>query len=175
MRSLIVLVVGFFAGYYAGRNHRSKDTQVVRATSRKQFYDSMNENVNTVLELFESTIRSCLGSECFDEQLRANDMKTIRRVGLLGLEKSGGDILLELLYKALPKDKLDTTLQIIYDSHVPAYGYGKNHGWSSIIRMSRDILSHAYDLMQLSSHSNSQALYAHQVTVDYIPVIKLIF
>lgn len=36
---------------------------------------------------------------------------------------------------------------MVIDSHVPAYGYGKNHGWSRIIRIVRPLSEHAISLL----------------------------
>ncbi len=36
---------------------------------------------------------------------------------------------------------------VVIDSHVPAYGYGKNHGWSRIIRIVRPLSEHAISLL----------------------------
>lgn len=79
-------------------------------------------------------MRSCLGSKCFDEPVNG-----IERIGILAPFMSGGETLSEILRQRVSNDKVTIT----YDSHVPAYGYGKNHGWTRIIRLVRSIESHA--------------------------------
>jgi hypothetical protein len=39
-------------------------------------------------------------------------------------------------------------LYVYLDTHVPAYGYGKNHGWSRIIRITRHLLPHSLSLLK---------------------------
>ena len=51
------------------------------------------------------------------------------------------------------KNAKDTELTV--DSHVPAYGYGKNHGWSRIIRLVRPLSEHAIDLLSQSNNGGS--------------------
>lgn len=56
------------------------------------------------------------------------------------------------------KDTKKSSLTLTFDTHVPPYGYGKNHGWSRIIRISRKILPHALSLISdinLGSNSDS--------------------
>ena len=44
------------------------------------------------------------------------------------------DSLLELIKAAGEKANLEKGRTLELNSHVPAYGYGKNHGWSRIVR-----------------------------------------
>jgi hypothetical protein len=97
-----------------------------------------------------STFRSCLGKECFDSPVRYPDGSSGDRIGLLSPMMSGGDPLrryLDNMLKRMSRRKI----YLIHEMHVPAYGYGKNHGWSRIIRLSRRLFPHAY---ALTDHSN---------------------
>jgi len=90
---------------------------------------------------YERTMRSCLGSKCFDEPVNGID-----RVGILAPFMSGGEVITDILKSRVSNDKV----VILYDSNVPAYGYGKNHGWTRIIRLVRPIESHAASLTKTS-------------------------
>ena len=46
------------------------------------------------------------------------------------------------------KSKSKSNIEILTDTHVPAYGYGKNHGWSRIIRIYRRLLPHSISLLK---------------------------
>jgi hypothetical protein len=101
---------------------------------------------------FETTMRNCLGPDCFDEKVRLSDGSKIDRVGLLAPLNSGGEDLLVILKKLgkQPNSKAKfprAPVDLVYETHVPTYGYGKNHGWSRIIRLSRKIMPHAVSLM----------------------------
>ena len=94
------------------------------------------------LELqFESTLKSCLSSYCFDEPVLV-DGKKANRIGFLAPPFSGSETLIAMLNKAARKD-LIATGTIENSTHVPAYGYGKNHGWTRIVRLVRRVVPHA--------------------------------
>jgi hypothetical protein len=97
-------------------------------------YDKLNEIENS----FEKTIRSCLGAKCFDEAVNGVD-----RIGILAPSRSGGEIIANILRSRQSNDKAS----IVYDTHVPAYGYGKNHGWTRIIRIVRPLVDHSLSLI----------------------------
>jgi hypothetical protein len=102
---------------------------------------------------FESTLRSCLGSSCFDEKVNLldNSGKKIDRIGLLSPSLSGGETLMKILNRAVDPKQM-SKINLISETNVPAYGYGKNHGWSRIIRLVRNILPHAMSLSSIASH-----------------------
>lgn len=102
---------------------------------------------------FELTMRNCLGTFCFDEAVNEID-----RIGVLSPYFSGGDIITKFLKKhSSDLSKID----LIYDSNVPAYGYGKNHGWTRIIRIVRPIIPFSKDLTKsLSSNALSAQVFA---------------
>jgi len=102
-------------------------------------------SLDTVEEQFESTIRSCLGAKCFNELVHTPS-GDIARIGFLTLPGSGGDLLFDFLQQFSTMNN-NPKLELIKDTHVPAYGYGKNHGWSSIVRVSRRVVHHSHALL----------------------------
>lgn len=105
------------------------------------------------LELkFESTLKSCLSSYCFDEPVKVNGKSLGVRIGFLAPPESGSDTLIAMLNRAARKDLIATNL-IENNTHVPAYGYGKNHGWTRIVRLVRRVIPHA--LATLSHETES--------------------
>ena len=105
--------------------------------------------MNEIERYFEKTIRGCLGPKCFDMP-----SKNIDRIGLLSPPGSGADILYKYIQKlysssssSSPSQIKLSNYEIIYENNVPAYGYGKNHGWSRIIRLLRRPIPHALQLL----------------------------
>lgn len=90
--------------------------------------------------------RSCLGVRCFNQPVTQNGQDLIR-VGFLYFPNSGAELLFELLNPFFINGK-NAQIEVVPDTHVPAYGYGKNHGWSSIVRVARRPIHHAYSLVQ---------------------------
>lgn len=94
--------------------------------------------------------------------------RNIIRIGLLALKNSGAEVLLSVI-KSVSNEKDIGKVELVYENHVPAYGYGKpsfsifvieflilffigkNHGWSSIIRLARKVMPHA---LSLAAESN---------------------
>eukprot|EP01036_Dinobryon_divergens_P027168 gene27168-35893_t len=62
------------------------------------------------------------------------------------------NLLLKLIETSGAKNALNT--EVVIDSHVPAYGYGKNHGWSRIIRIVRPLSEHALSLVSTLNQNN---------------------
>lgn len=113
-------------------------------------------------ENFQTTIRSCLGSECFDQKVKLYSGKEVARIGILALEHSGGQPLFDFLQR-LHGGKELAKFDLVYENHAPAYGYGKNHGWSSIIRLARRPIPHSYSLARAVSSEVSVSLLSTQV------------
>ncbi len=101
---------------------------------------------------YESTFRSCLGTNCFADPVELPSNR-LTRIGLLAPDKSGADAILKMLRAVGLNNNAD--LEVVVDSHVPAYGYGKNHGWSRIIRLSRRLLPHSFALVSKSLEAES--------------------
>ena len=90
-------------------------------------------NYNTYTTSFEDTLRNCLGQHCFDQK---PDGSTFETVGLLAPPNSAGDDIIQAISKSGGSVQ-SSSVHLEYNTHVPAYGYGKNHGWSRIIRLVR--------------------------------------
>ena len=120
---------------------------------------------------FESTMKSCFGSDCYNFAFdpSAQDApvaaaatakaasKTgtgveagkVERIGFLSPDLRGMDSLLSLLSKAAKKDlRADFGGSVSLDTHVPPYGYGKNHGWTRIVRFARRVAPQAESLLR---------------------------
>lgn len=82
---------------------------------------------------FESTVRSCLSDECYNAPVLHNDGIKRDRIGFLAPDPQGMQDLINLLNRAAKKD-IASSFNVILDTHAPAYGYGKNHGWTRIVR-----------------------------------------
>lgn len=104
---------------------------------------------------FETTMRSCLGSFCFDDAVKTAEQKDIVRVGLLMPDNIGAQTLQDMLLAGgLP---LGANLELIYASNVPPYGYGKNHGWSRIIRIANHVIPHSVRLLAVNPSTSDIA------------------
>lgn len=146
----VCLYSGFLFAQYVSQKWPPEESTVSTADSRVGAAAYPNVILNKVEESaanFESTIRSCLGPNCFDEKVQLPDGSAVDRVGLLAPLNSGGYEIFTLLQnlKEKPKSKSPSII-LIYETHVPAYGYGKNHGWSRIIRLTRKVVPHALSL-----------------------------
>lgn len=146
----VCLYSGFLFSQYVSQKWPPEDSNIATADSRVGSAATSNVILNKVEESaanFESTIRSCLGPNCFDEKVQLPDGSAVDRVGLLAPLNSGGHEIFTLLQnlKEKPKSKSQSII-LIYETHVPAYGYGKNHGWSRIIRLTRKVVPHALSL-----------------------------
>lgn len=123
---------------------------------------------------FDSTIRSCLSSDCFDDPVKMDDGVKRTRIGLLSPDSRGMHIFSQMLHQAINKNVNDT-YNFEHDTHVPPYGYGKNHGWSKIIRLVSRLAPHAQDLLMTKHKSDrvdySQGNQIHQVNVKVNPVL----
>lgn len=88
-------------------------------------------------------------------------LSTTDLVQCIGLPTSGKDV------------------EVVLDSHVPAYGYGKNHGWSRIVRIVRPLSQHAVSILsetRLAEDAHPGKLLSDQAqsTMEYysIPFIS---
>lgn len=107
-------------------------------------------NLRNVEANYESTFRSCLGANCFAEPVISRSAKKQVRIGLLAPDLSGAEAVLKMLRHVGLHDNDD--VEVVLDTHVPAYGYGKNHGWSRIIRLVRRLGPHSSSLLQSSGN-----------------------
>ena len=110
---------------------------------------------------FLSTIKSCLGKYCQEFEV---GNPGVNRVGILAPPGSGGmevaNALTELFSKFSLGRKSFSPIEFVYTAHVPAYGYGRNHGWTKIIRLVRPVLDHA--ALLVDTHDTDAALMALQ-------------
>lgn len=124
--------------------------------------DSGNDNDSLIA--YMNTIRSCLGGAgyCFDEKVSSvrKGGAMVDRIGLLAVPRSG-EAFVEAVFNSLVtstaasagKGDPNSNIELVVSSNVPAYGYGKNHGWTRIIRLTRGLLPHAFTLLQSNSSS----------------------
>ena len=184
MKNILILLLGIFIGVCVS-NRRNEDTRTnvinnipivsVLNGSAQSIYHILPD-FNEQEYIYQSTFRNCLGPACFNENVKLMDGRTAPRVGILGLRKSGGPALLNVIRKVTgPEFK---TIDLVHDNHVPPYGYGKNHGWSSIVRISRRIVQHSYALTQpqlldIDEASLSLKLMDLQVCYFSIPLIYI--
>jgi len=101
-----------------------------------------------------STLRSCLGAYCYDARPPES---TVNRVALLAPPDAGGDILFAALQPLLAHDMSE--VEVVRSTHVPPYGYGKNHGWNAIIRLYRPVQKHALSMVTARA---SEEMFAKQ-------------
>ena len=99
--------------------------------NKKEEDDDNYYNIYTLS--FFNTLRNCLGKYCFDQRPVGYTYDT---VGLLAPPRSGGEEIMSTIINSGGNVK-SSDVYLEYDTHVPAYGYGKNHGWSRIIRLVR--------------------------------------
>lgn len=123
-----------------------------------------NKDVWDAEESFETTMRSCLGSFCFDDAVKTTDNKDVVRVGLLIPDNIGSQTLINMLRAG----GLQTgpNLELIYESNVPPYGYGKNHGWSRIIRIANHIIPHSVRLLAATPSTSDLVSMEKLITVQ---------
>lgn len=130
------------------RNLGAKNRLMPRSERNETYSIGGSEGVPTDLlrseANYESTFRSCLGKNCFDEPV-VREGKTITRIGLLAPPLSGAETILAMIRKVGLNDNKD--VEVVSNTHVPAYGYGKNHGWSRIIRLVRRLVPHTHALV----------------------------
>ena len=149
--ALFFVYLGFMISQHSSEKLPSGDnnqpvverTENVRMVFSEDFKATENVSGN-----FESTLRGCLGPNCFDEDVLQPDGSRGARVGMLAPLNSGGEDILRVLLNLMEKPNAASKSQIylIHETHVPAYGYGKNHGWSRIIRLVRKIIPHTLSL-----------------------------
>jgi hypothetical protein len=101
-----------------------------------------------------STLRNCLGAYCYDSKPEGS---AVNRVALLAPPDAGGDILFAALQPLLAHDASE--VELVHSTHVPPYGYGKNHGWNAIIRLYRPVQKHALSMVTARA---SEVMFAKQ-------------
>ena len=89
---------------------------------------------------FEQTLRSCLGSACYTATPKGS--RADARVALLAPPSAAADAFFAW-YRDLAKRGGATARKVewIPTSHAPPYGYGKNHGYTRIVRLALPLLA----------------------------------
>ena len=89
---------------------------------------------------FEQTLRSCLGSACYTATPKGS--RADSRIALLAPPSQAADAFFAW-YVALAKRGGVTARKVewVQTSHAPPYGYGKNHGYTRIVRLALPLLS----------------------------------
>jgi hypothetical protein len=87
---------------------------------------------------FEQTLRSCLGAACYTATPKGS--KAEARIALLAPPSEAADAFFAW-YVALAKRGGATARKVewIQTAHAPPYGYGKNHGYTRIVRAARPV------------------------------------
>ena len=127
---------------------------------------------DTLLSI-EKHIKSCLGDHCGNFKTSSDKA----RIGLLapphaGMDvvwgvlrsvhavngfvvskaskkrRSGGTVVESTSTGGEPQLSVGADVDLVWSTHVPPYGYGRNHGWTKIVRLYRDTADHAYSLLQ---------------------------
>ena len=177
----VVFILGLLVGYFVKEFYvysisnktdalpvinTSTSNNIVKVTIPEISKKSEFTQLDKIEEEFESTLRSCLGPKCFNQvvKLNQNSNDEVYRIGLLALPYSGSEVLMEILTYLNSQTKSNIKFHIINEMHVPAYGYGKNHGWSSIIRISRRVINHAYSIIEKNKLSSSMELFEAQIS-----------
>ena len=166
--ALFFVYLGFMISQHSCQKHSSQP--VVEPIENVRIVSSADSKASeNVIQNFESTLRGCLGPNCFDEDVLQPDGSSGARVGLLApLNSGGGDILRVLLHlMEKPNTASKSRIYLVHETHVPAYGYGKNHGWSRIIRLVRKIIPHTLSLsasLKLKDQSTLSAALDLQVS-----------
>ncbi len=133
---------------------KSLDAKAVdRGSSAATLVNSFPEQ-SAIVNALEATYKSCLDSNCLQATIKQADGQELQRIGLLVADpyfnhKPLVNKLQEFPNKDIPKN-------FAFSSHVPPYGYGKNHGWTKIIRLVENIPYQAYRLLKNYRSSNEK-------------------
>lgn len=137
-------LIGYFlASLTSNQTHETPYTTDI-TTTKPSIDVVLTKRMETLIATYDSTMRNCYGKFCFDESVKIDSHNKIDRVGLLAIPQSGGELILQLIgHVGEGFELIDTTLT----SNVPCYGYGKNHGWTRLVRIARRLLPHALSLV----------------------------
>jgi hypothetical protein len=141
-----------------------KETAIFVSTE-KALSPDLEHKYETIMGAYENILRSCLGDYCFNSR---PDSSTRDRIGVLGPPGTGAGLITTILNKLAKTEhpKVDS-VEIVHSTNVPPYGYGKNHGWNRMIRISRRLLPHAYSVLREFSGEEvsiiDETLYSLQV------------
>lgn len=170
--SLLVIYSFYLLGYdhiiYSAPTSTllKKEATIDYEQNRRELANS----VSPIYKRFESTVKSCLGSHCMNE-LFTNDIgEKITRIGILLPHTKDWTGLLYCISKVESKLRKDHTITI--STHVPPYGYGRNHGWTKIIRIIDNVLDDSYRLLLPFNNSEIfEQLYEIQARMQSVVLI----
>jgi hypothetical protein len=134
IQGCLLILVGFLVGMYGSSHDADRKLLSIEDTNgggmrkvnkKAEFMMSdMPKQLaianNNQLSLYESTMRNCLGVTCFDQKV-STTKGLVARVGLLGIEKSGREVIMKILQESINSNP---SIHLIEDMHVPPYGYG---------------------------------------------------
>ncbi len=109
---------------------------------------------SAIVNALEATYKSCLDSNCLQATVKQADGQELQRIGLLIPDPYFYHQLLVNKLQEFPNK--DIPKNFAFSSHVPPYGYGKNHGWTKIIRLVENIPYQAYRLLKNYRSSNEK-------------------
>lgn len=136
------------------------NSKVNTHTNRELFSSDLMDLATDAESVFQSTMRSCLGKGCFDDPVDTGGGMHTNRVAVLMPFRDGSEPLVHMILKASGGNM--KKIDIIFDTNVPPYGYGKNHGWSRIIRVASNVVP------------TSIALLKHRYAADEKKILELI-
>ncbi len=138
--------VGFIMkSYFCDNEIQPTNAEIIVEKNPIDISKDSIDHYKRTMKTFESGLRSCLGDYCFNAR---PDGYAYDRVGILSPPDSGGESITQALTNWVNKNKkLSQSTELVYSTNVPAYGYGKNHGWSRIIRLVRKVVPHAYSIL----------------------------
>ncbi len=123
-----------------------------------------NPQLIRIENLLEFTYKSCLGQYCMDGEFTNVEGKPLTRIGLLSPDDRWKG-LTQILYDLKHVSDHKGNIEIIADTHVPPYGYGRNHGFSRIVRIVDNVPRHAYQLIQSEVNEVNSAHKMYEVQV----------
>lgn len=109
-----------------------------------------------------------------DGEFKDSQGNTITRIGLLAPDNKWEEFMTLLQSLHQISDNKDR-IEWVASTHVPPYGYGRNHGLSRIIRFVERIPYHAYELIAdhtLSSSYSAAEMYEVQVIIPLFSSIE---
>lgn len=122
------------------------------------------EPLKEQLQIFESTLKSCLGRNCIDISFPTG--KSGANQDRYGVLSPSITIHSQNLYQGLQTVAAGSSA-FLYTSNVPTYGYGRNHGWTRIIRLTDNVALQAYlDIVPYFRNAEQSAISVKGVPIS---------
>lgn len=134
--------------YFSSEHALLRNRSLASGSSSGKWEEGMKD-VLLVRKEFEATLKSCLGSYCMMELF--TNLK-IERIGFLSPDY--GHIL--FLSNIAKKWDSDDQQMIVPSQSVPAYGYGRNHGWTKIVRFTDNLVLQAFKITKAKFQESGQ-------------------